>query len=280
MDNSDPVLEQLKKLREGRGLTPERIAKSPAVLDALGETSGVEAQEELLRVLAGMDDGAGTRALTVDFAIDLEELLGREPTTKERDFLGERRSTYATLIGREVRTLQRWSDKALRELRGLLGSETFHGQVLVTAGVQNGRLAGIEVMRFERADSTRSRGRNEGYTNPTEGPTPPLLLYGLPVDWSASSIEFVVMFLDEQPGEAWAIAADDVNDICFAAQRFPLDIEDGMVRCRFDNPRNDQVYGVWWSGLSSSPRDLPRWSSDQSPPSQSAGESLYSSGRR
>lgn len=72
------------------------------------------------------------------------------------------------------------------------------------------------------------------------------MLFGLPVDWRASAVHFVVTFINEAPRRAWVIASDNLFELSTGHQRFPVDIGDGMIRCRIDDPTNDQVYGVWW----------------------------------
>lgn len=216
---------------------------------ALEATTPTEAHELLTLALLRMPDSQRSRALRVDLGLDLDELLGRRATPREHDLLGERRSGYASVVGRDVKTLGRWSDRAAAELCAQLHSEFFDGQIIVAVGVQQRRLVGIEVMRYERDDTKLSHGVNEGYTNPAEGPSPPMVLYGFSKrDWQPTSIRFAITFLDELPARAWAIAAEDVSDICFGHERFDLQVDDRMVRCRIEYPQRDQVYGVWWDG--------------------------------
>lgn len=241
------MLVELKKLREGPGVTVERLQQSPALMGALGATSPADGFERLTLELLRMPDSQRTRALRVDFGLDLEDLLGQSPTPRERDVLGDRRSSYATVVDRDVKTVARWSNRAVAELRAQLESEQFDGHIIVACGVQKHRLVGIEVMRYEKKDTNLSRGVNEGYTNPAEGPSPPMVLYGFSKrDWQPSAIQFAVTFFDELPMRAWAIVAADISDICFGHERFDADVDDRMIRCRIENPRRDQVYGVWW----------------------------------
>ncbi|MEA3078195.1 MAG: hypothetical protein QOF60_3103 [Actinomycetota bacterium] len=245
--DTDRALSELKKLREGRGLNPDRLADSPAVLSALATSDPGEAYQALCLLLNRMGDGDRIRALKVDFGLELPELLQRAPTSRERDWLGERRAGLATVIGRDVKTLARWSDRTLGELRSQLLTDQFDGQLVITAGVKNKRVAGVEVMRYEKEDEHLSSGQNIGYTNPEAGPSLPLVLYGFPRDWRPKSIRFVMAFMDEElPTHVWALVADSVLDVGFGHERTELDITDGIARCRIENPRRDQLYGVWW----------------------------------
>lgn len=36
-------------------------------------------------------------------------------------------------------------------------------------------------------------------------------------------------------------------DVSFGHERTELEISDGMARCRIENPRRDQLYGLFWS---------------------------------
>lgn len=46
---------------------------------------------------------------------------------RTRPGIDERRSAYADLLGRDVKTLARWSERAAAELRGHLLADTFTG---------------------------------------------------------------------------------------------------------------------------------------------------------
>ena len=246
-DPADPVLTELKKLREGPGLTIDKLQSSPALMQALRASTPAEAHEQLTLELLRLPDTLRSRALRVDLGLDLEELLGRPPTPRERDLLGDRRSSYAEVVQRDVKTIGRWSNRAVRELRASLESDHFDGHIIVAVGVQHRRLIGIEVMRYERDDESLSHGTNEGYTNPADGPSPPMVLYGYSQpEWKPAAIHFAITFMDEAPTRAWAIAADNLNDIAFGHQRFDVDVHDNTIRCRIENPKRDQVYGVLW----------------------------------
>lgn len=245
-DTTDPVLAQLKKLREGRGLSADRLASAPAVLSALATSDPQEAYEALQRLVAALPDSQQMRALVVDYGFNLDEVLGRPPTGREVDRLSERRAAYAELVGRDVKTIARWSDKTLAEVRAQLLNDLFDGHVLVAAGVQNGRLVGIEVMQYEKSDEHFSHGTTTSYKNPEPGPSLPLVLYGLPREWRPQTIRFVVSFFDEPPAEVWALVAETVLDVGFGHERTALEVHDGMARCVVQNPRRDRLYGVAW----------------------------------
>jgi hypothetical protein len=240
------VLAELKKLREGRGLNPERLGKCAAVLAALGVSDPREGVAALQFALHQLGDGDRVRALKVDLGLDLQELLGRPPVTREMDWLGERRSAYAEVIGRDVKTLARWSDRTLEELRAHLSVDKFDGQVIITAGVQSRRINGVEVMRFDNDDIHLTHGTNTGITNPEPGSSLPLVLYGFPGDWRPSTLRFAIAFIDEHPQKAWALVIGTVINIGFGHERTELEIVQGLARYRIDQPRQDQLYGVWW----------------------------------
>lgn len=246
MDTPDPVLAQLKKLREGRGLTADRLGHSPAVLSALNTNDQGEAFQLLQSLLDQMDETDRVRALRVDFGLDLPELLQSTPKARERAWLGDRRSGYSVIAGKDVKTLARWSDRAIGELRNLMLTDQFDGHIVVTAGVKDRRVAGIEVLRYDRVDEELSHGRATGYTNPEPGPSLPLVLYAVPPDWRPASLRFAVAFLDEVPEVAWALVAEGVPDVGFGHERTELTIYAGLARCLVEEPRGHHLYGVWW----------------------------------
>jgi hypothetical protein len=118
--------------------------------------------------------------------------------------------------------------------------------VLVTAGVQNGRLAGIDVITFDKDDEGFSHGQTTTITNPSKLPSTPLLIYGIPYRWEPASLTVIVMFLDDLPERVWAVAADSLANLSFGYQRFDLALDGNTARCRFERPSRDLVYGVGW----------------------------------
>jgi len=244
--DTDRTLTELKKLREGRGLRVDRLAESPAVLSSVGTSDTVEGLQTLREITRRMGDSDRTRALRVDFGWDLEELLGRPATGRELDYLGDRRSAFADLVQRDVKTIGRWSNQAIEELRSQLITDQFDGNIIITAGVNGRRVTGVEVMRYEASDTDWKHGTNTAYTNP-EDSSLPLVLFGYPRDWKPLSIRFVIAFMEgDYPEEVWALVADSVLDVGFGHERHALEIDDGMARCKIENPRRDQLYGVWW----------------------------------
>lgn len=244
--DTDQILDELKKLREGRGLRADRLAESPALIDAIALDDPAKAKTALGLLIGNLGDGDRVRALKVDFGLELEELLGRRPTTREIDFLGDRRAAYAEVIGRDVKTLSRWSTRTLKELQAQFVAETYRGHVIVTAGVQNNRLAGIDVITFERDDETRSQGQSTAITNPADGPSLPAVIYGIPYGWEPASLTFIVMFLDETPERIWAVVADSLANVSFAHERTELTLDGNVAKCRIDEPDQGLLYGVWW----------------------------------
>lgn len=243
----DEVLTQLKKMREGRGLSPEALQHSPAVLNALGTHDPLEAYRSLQQVIVDMPDSEQLRALVVDYGFNLDEFFDRSPSSREVDYLSDRRATYASIVGRDTKTLSRWSNRILKELRSHLQHDHFDGTIIVAAGVKDRRTIGVEVMRFEKNDTTLNHGTNTGHTNPEQQPSLPLILYTIPQSWNPTELQFAIQFLDNhQPEKAWALVADTIHDIGFGHRRTPLEIRDSMIRVRFEKPVTEQVYGVWW----------------------------------
>lgn len=60
--------------------------------------------------------------------------------------------------------------------------------------MQKQRLAGIDVITFERDDENRSQGQSNAITNPADGPSLPAVIYGIPYGWEPASLTIIVMF--------------------------------------------------------------------------------------
>ncbi len=248
LDTDDPVLKQLKKLREGVGLTVDRLKASGAVMSALATSDPVEARDRLVRVLNDLGTNERVQALKVDFGLDLENLLGQRPTQRELAWLGDRRSGFASVVGRDVKTLARWSDKAIGELRGKLLADTFTGHLFVLAGVKGDRILGCSMVQQNEEESEITERRSFDFKNPSDGPSLPCLVYGYPRDWRPASLTLAVSFLEEpHPASVWGVVADSFLELSFAKERYELRLADGVATCRFVNPRRDQLYGMWWA---------------------------------
>ncbi|RBY76887.1 hypothetical protein DQ239_11860 [Blastococcus sp. TF02-09] len=247
MDTDDPVWQQLRKLREGPGLTRARLDASGAVMSALGTSDPQEAYERLRAALAALGPGERATALAVDFGLDLAQHLGRQPTGPETDWLMERRTGYGRVIGRTVKTLSRWSDEKLAELRASLITDYFAGHLVVMAAVRGDRILGCTLSRFTAVDGGNQVGDSQHLDNPTSEPSPPCLVYGFPRDWRPSALTMGVSFLEHPyPTAVWAVVADSFFEVAFARERYPLRPHEGAYICRFRDPRRDRLYALWW----------------------------------
>lgn len=247
--SADTVVQQLRKLREGAGLTVERMASCDALMSALAVGDPETAVRRLIVAVEGMDDTMRVRTLKVDYGLDFSALVGREPVERERSWLGERRNAYAAVIGRDVKTLARWSDRAVVELRGLLLSDTFTGHLYVVAAVQGSRIHSTtwiqEPLDAER-DGMTERSSLE-IVNHSAEPSMPCLLYAYPRDWRPASLTLAVAFLSEShPEHVWATYSNNITKLPYGEQRYPLTIQEDRATCKFVRPRTDHLYGIWW----------------------------------
>lgn len=244
----DEATAQLRKLRERAGLTPRRLASCGSLLSALGTSDPAEGAERLANTLFGLPDTPGNRALRLDYGLALTELLKRAPTADERANLGRRRASYADLIQRDVKTLARWSDAAIDELRPLLISDVVTGDLYVVAAVDGERIAGINITeRIEQPDGTIKHETTE-LPNRTPGPTPPMLIYALPRDWQPSTLHLAVVFRrDTRPNTVEALYAEHMVTLPITPHRYPIDVDaDGTASYRIPNPSRNTVYGMIW----------------------------------
>lgn len=247
----DPVLKQLRKLREGPGLTTDRLEQAGAVLSALGTSDPEEGRQRLLAAVAELGESDRAKALRLDLGIGFPDLIGRPAVDRELRWLGDRRSAYASAIGRDVKTLSRWSDRAVAELRGQLIADTFTGHLYVVAAVNGNRIVGttlIEQPLDDAQDGTTKRISTD-VENRSNEPSLPCLVYSYPRDWRPASLTLVVAFQSEPyPDQVWATVADNIMRLPFGEERYLLKIEgEGQTMCRFIGPRRDRLYCVWWS---------------------------------
>jgi len=260
-DEQDPegmVVRQLRKLREGAGATRERLLTAGALLSALGTSDPEVARRQLGSLIEQLDQREHASALAVDLGIDLERHLGRRPTDREWTRLGERRAAYSDLISRDVKTLARWSDSAAAELRLRIFNDTFTGHLWVIGAVRGERIIGITMAMQELGAGDAeaidddwspklTRRQSVDYENPSDGPSLPCLLYGLPRDWRPATLTLAVRFLDgSAPSETWGIHSPTFFEMSYAHRRHRLEMADNRAICRFVSPRHDRVYGVWW----------------------------------
>jgi hypothetical protein len=246
---TDPVLAELRKLREGAGLTTERLTRNGALMSALGTSDPELGRQRLIEVVATLGDSERNRALRVDLGLDFAELVGREPVTREREWLGDRRSAYAETIGRDVKTLSRWSDRAVAELRDHLVADTFTGHLYVVAAVDGDHIAGATLIR-EPLDATK-QGNTERSSleleNASAETSMPCLIYGYPRDWRPASLTLAVVFRTQPyPAHIWGTYADNMLKLAFGEKRYPLMLNGDTATCKFVRPRTDHVYAVWW----------------------------------
>ena len=246
MDISDPVLADIRKLREGRGLIAGRLKERGALMSALGTSDPQAALDRLTATLESMEDSPWARALRVDLGCDLPQLLERPPAEREVRLLGERRAGYSLVVQKDVKTLGRWSDRAAQDLRALLINDTFTGRITVIAAVDGGRIAGITTT-FE-GNTADGRHESEDWENPSPDVSLPCLIYGFPRDWEPASLRMAVAFRKEpHPTHVWAVVAPTFFDLSCATERHDLPLQDNMVMARITRPRRDHLYGIFWT---------------------------------
>lgn len=246
MDTPDPVLQQLRRLREGPGLTRARLEASGAVMSALGTSDPQEAYERLLAALAALGSGERATGLAVDLGIDLARHLGRSPSSREVDWLGERREGYGLVIGRSAKTLARWSDQTSAELRNSLITDYFSGHLVVMAAVRGDRIIGYSISRMT-PDGYGQEAQTQHIDNPTKQPSPPGFVYGFPRDWRPARLTLGVSFMSEPyPVDVWAVVADSFMAASFGEERYELPLLKDVAVCRVEQPRRDRLYGIWW----------------------------------
>lgn len=218
-------------------------------MSALGTADPTVAMERLQKAVDDLGDSDRARALKVDFGLDLQGLLEREAATREREWLGERREGYGEVVKRDAKTLGRWSDKAIEELRGQLLADTFTGHLYVMVAVEDDVIKSISLIRedLDQPEGVAKRTSLE-FSNPAAEASIPALIYGYPRDWRPASLTLTVSFLGSNvPQAIWATAADNFFSVLFGVKRRSLTVKDGTVTCRFEHLRTDRLYAVGWA---------------------------------
>jgi hypothetical protein len=243
VDTVDEALGQLRRLREGPGLTADRLRAAGALMSALGTSDAVVGQERLRLALIELGEAARFTVLRVDLALDLTEAtLGRPPLADDYAFLTSRRAALAKRLNRDVKTLSRWSDRACAELRAQLIDDTFRGDVYVTGLLRDGQLVATTLTR----DDGTSRDTIDG-PEVTHREGPPLLVFGLPRDWRPSSLGMaLVVHTGPLPFTVELIVAGDFLSLSAGGVRYPVQVRDGAAFARVQQPRLDQLYALWW----------------------------------
>lgn len=246
----DEVLRQLKRLREGSGVTLDRLSAAGAVMSALGTSDPTEALARLTHALTELPDERTASALMVDLGIGLPDRFGRVPHGREISFLGERRSAYGAVVQRDVKTLARWSDRAVADLRGRLLADTFSGDLYVVGVVDGDRTAGISLIQRESEPVGEGirKSTSLDIENQGDGPSLPCIAYSYPRDWRPATLTIAASFRTGVPAEVWAFAAENFFQLSFGVTRHDLARDGtGTVTCRFVNPRRDRIYGIAWA---------------------------------
>jgi hypothetical protein len=247
---NDPVAAELRKLREGRGLTLDRLTNAGDVLSALGTSNPGEGLERLRTALFSMGESQHAIALQVDFGIGLETRYGRHPHSRELEWLGDRREGYGATIKRDSKTLARWSNKAIIELRNLMLADSFSGHLYVVCTVRGNRISDVSLVQ-EPLEHTDGVVRRESINipNSSKDSSIPALIYGFPRDWRPTTLTLSVDFgFEHRPAQVWGTLGANFFEIIFGATRYELKISsDNVATCRFERPRRDRLYAISWT---------------------------------
>lgn len=253
-EDTDEALRQLRRLREGRGLTPDRLTKAGSLMSALGTADGPTGVARLQEALMQLGEAPRFMALRVDLGLNLtEQTLGRPPVGEDYQFLTSRRSAHAGLVQRDVKTIGRWSDRACAELRAALIDDVFRGDLYVTGILVNGRLAATTVTRDDGDSRTTVDGplviHRDG---------PPLMLFALPRDWRPKSLGLALVTQGGgQLEQVHLIVAEDFLGISASGERYPMKLDDNAAFVRVQAPRLDRLYALWWAIRCSAPEVPP-----------------------
>jgi hypothetical protein len=123
------LTQELKLLRDRRGLTPAALERAPTIVAMLGALDAQQAQEQLVGLIGELGDDERVRALKVDYRLDLD-VLAPGILPDERGWVGHRRNAHHRAKGvKSPKRLKRYSDEIVDELaimlaQGRVGSFT------------------------------------------------------------------------------------------------------------------------------------------------------------
>lgn len=164
--------------------------------------------------------------------------------------MATRRAGYAEVISRDVKTLARWSDAAISDLRELLLRDTFTGHLYVVAAVDDDHIAGITLIQEDpgQPEGAPTRRVSTDLENPETGPSLPCLLYAYPRDWRPRSLTLAAVFRKNVPSKGYAFTSEMLIQVpCVRRQPVPFDAD--TLIARFPAPETRLIYGIGWEGL-------------------------------
>lgn len=245
------VVDDLRKLRKGAGLTVVALEGREHLLAALGQETASGAYEELLRRITGLGYGRPARALRAAFGI--------EPATansmEHKGILKERRAQFGQEIGVYTEsTLIGYENKAIDELAVA---------IVHRPAVARGKHVTVEA--WVDADKIIKSVHSQGFFSPKgisgfpTGPSLPALIYQVPESPTIESLALRVAWPFEiAPDHVWAYTADSWHELMTAPIRkflcIPKDWKRDPARARehffvyheFGKPRPGMYYVIAW----------------------------------
>jgi transcriptional regulator with XRE-family HTH domain len=238
----DGLVEELRSLRQRRGLTLQALAKCPQLLSALNNPPLQEAHDALLKLVEQLGDDEPGRALKHAYAIGLSD-----PRT-----LTDRRADLKARLGRDPKTLASYENKMIAEVASrILGTrkaEVSDSEVYVVGTIEKFRLVRVSVtVRFPPDETGNAFERTVDYENRSAAQSLPALLYQLPHDWQPKSL-VLGLNVDQASAQAdfWTTAGNELLQLMFADIGQPAPLTDGVVMVRMDGPKNGVIYAVYW----------------------------------
>lgn len=226
MSGDDSLRSELYGLRKGAGATPSRVARSTALLAALGASNGEDGLEQLRQAVTRLGDDTKVDALCSAFGFDMER----------PGLLTERRASFARLNDKHADTVEAYENEMLELLIERLTSSTQLNYTSVGHYIRNGWLREFALMTYD------TDGNHKVITLETfdsgEGVGAPLLIFRLEESWPLAvgkerNLAWDVRFRGMYPSELWLSWGTSLASVHTAqrTERLPVPpiLDDGML---------------------------------------------------
>lgn len=240
------LVNELRSLRRGRGVTLDKLSRCTAVLDALGTRDALEATKRLTERLESLGDGTKARALKA--ALGLYGV--------KYDTLTERRGAMVTETDRSADTLENWENEMIEELATLLrsvGKSARSGIVNVTAMIHQ-RVQKFIVYTWEPYPGATDPAPQIFRNLDTTAPSMSALIWRFTENLNAARLELSVAFAeDSTPAQVWAASSGTATGLVWGANRTEVErrppdarIELPAATTHWDNPEQGVLYCISW----------------------------------
>ncbi len=194
--SDDPLVNQLRSLRQRSGLTAVALREAPLVLEALGASNPAEAAIRFKQLVDGLGDGYDARALRAAYGYS----SGGETLAARRLSLGANPST-----------LENAENRAIEELAARLSTASdLVTRILIGANVTRRSLESLWIDVSTYGSAKRTVERHEDFKLDAARPVHQSVTYCVDRPYPpGSTLEFVIVFYDDFPSRVLRSSSHD-----------------------------------------------------------------------